>query len=126
MRKPIFIFYSLIFIFFLICVVISFYLSFYEDELNKEHIEEQKRELQLTILNDIVETKFIDSNNHSFRIIIFQNKKKFNLINSDTAGFFNYLAPNDSIVKDKESDIVRVFRGETIKEFRLERGFIDD
>jgi hypothetical protein len=108
------------------CLVISFYLSFYEDELNKEHMDEQKRELQLTILNDIVESKFIDSNNHSFRIIIFQNKKKFNLINSDTAGFFNYLLPNDSIVKDKGSDLVKVFRGETIKEFKLERGFIND
>jgi hypothetical protein len=34
--------------------------------------------------------------------------------------------PNDSIAKDKGSDIVKVFRGETVKEFKLERGFIND
>lgn len=52
--------------FFLICGVISFNLSFYEDGLNKKHMYEQKSELQLTILNDVVESKYIESHNHSF------------------------------------------------------------
>lgn len=119
------IFYIAIYVFLLFCIINSIYLSIYEDKLIEEHINEQHEELKSLVLNDVVESKFIDIENHSFRIIIFKNNKKFNIINSDTLGFFNYIENKDSIVKDKGSDTIKVFRNGILNKFKLERGFIE-
>lgn len=119
------IFYIAIYVFLLFCIINSIYLSIHEDELIAEHIKEQHEELKSLILNDVVESKFIDIENHSFRIIVFKNNKKLNIINSDTLGFFSYVEYKDSIVKDKGSDTIKVFRNGILNKFKLDRGFIE-
>lgn len=119
------IFYLAISISLLFFITDSLYTSIHEDELIAEHIKEQHEELKSLVFNDVVENKFIDTENHSFRIIVFENKKKFNILNSDTLGFFSYVECKDSIIKEKGYDTIKVFRNGNLHKFKLERGFIE-
>ncbi len=112
---------SLIFSF----IISTCYTSSHQEEYWSEISNEQLEELKSLQIKNVVKQKFIDSNNHSFCIVIFSNESRFNLINTDTFDFYNYILPNDSIVKVKGSDTVTVFRGTNIKKFRLERGIIE-
>lgn len=111
-------------------IIISFlvfviYSMIYSNEMALIEKQQHYNEFSELTINDIVKEKFIDKKNHSFCILVLKSKKIFNLAISDTFDFYNYILPNDSIVKEKGSDTITVFRGTNIAKFRLERGIIE-
>jgi hypothetical protein len=120
------IFYSFIYGMIFILLISFIYRSCNSEGFLKERYNEQLEELKSLVINSVVKNKYVDEKNHNFPIIVFINDKKFNLIHTDTIGLYNYIIPNDSIVKEKNSDTVCVFRGLVVKKFKLECGYIEN
>ncbi|HET7118311.1 MAG TPA: hypothetical protein VFI29_17570 [Hanamia sp.] len=74
----------------------------------------------------LVINKYIDSNEHSYRTLILQNKGgyhfKYTDLDFDKSNLFNFLSVGDSIKKEKGSAIVSVINRKVDTTFKVDYG----
>lgn len=102
----------------IILIVFSIYLFLFEERVFNFYSCKELNAFQRIELNCIVENKYIDFKNHSFRTINFENCENFILTN-DTSGFYEFIIAGDSVFKKLDSDIINIIReGDTVS-FRI-------
>ncbi len=75
-------------------------------------------------ISGIVNKVFIDKKNHSSKKVIVKSKNQVKIffLDMDKTGLFDYLQPNDSIFKDKNTYEVLIFRDGEKVVFTLDYG----
>lgn len=72
----------------------------------------------------VVSKKYLDQKNHRFKTIEFHEGDPI-VLARDTSGFFNFIQPNDSLVKTRGSRTLSVYRGDSIHRFNIFFGCSD-
>lgn len=104
-----------------IIIIISLLIIVNNDKLNTSLACAKLEEFKNEEYDELVLRKYIDEENHQFRTIELNNKKTL-VLARDTSGFYNFIQQNDSIVKRKGTDILMVYRLNTVHRFKIYYG----
>ena len=109
---------------FLIIVLVSFFLVKNTDRFSNSlactKLEEFKREEY----SGIVSGKYFDQKNHRAGTVNLTNKKAI-ILPKEPSSFYDFIQPNDSIVKRKNNGYLIVYRDALVKQFKIDYGCDD-
>jgi hypothetical protein len=63
--------------------------------------------------------RYIDTNNHNFKVVIIKGLSDPIIFAVDNSGFFSFVKPGDFIDKEKKSKFLIVIRGKTKTQFKI-------
>jgi len=82
--------------------------SFYNDYIEKEYFGR-------------ITDKFYDKDNHNYRTIMYNHNEKL-IFTIEKSGLFEFAKINDSISKNRGSNIVKIYRNNKAYDFKIDFG----
>lgn len=93
-------------------------LLFYEDDLNKNYACVKHGEFILESWKGVVDEKYIDSSNHNAETIKLTSQIVHAMFRDGTE-FFKFIEVGDFLVKNLNTDTIKVYRADEIHRFKI-------
>ncbi|WP_316839812.1 hypothetical protein [Pedobacter gandavensis] len=103
---------------FVVLVLVPVVFIINDDNLNNYYTCNRLGNFKKEDYNGVVVKKFINEANHSMRTVKLTNNLDI-VLNEDTSSFYQFIEKNDSIVKVKGSDELKVFRSGQMFKFKI-------
>ncbi|MEP2774278.1 MAG: hypothetical protein ABJH05_19125 [Fulvivirga sp.] len=89
---------------------------------------EAQKEIELLHLRSVVDSVYVDTDNHSLKTLILNTKGNLHklYLNHDRSELFHFIREKDSILKNLNTDSVFVKRGNFKKCFKIDYGCDND
>jgi hypothetical protein len=84
-------------------------LFFFEDDLNERHVCIKYEEFVRENWKGVVSKKYMDRSNHNAETISFLSQNTYTMFRDDS-DFFKFLEIGDSVVKNLNTDTIKVYR----------------